>query len=523
MGFNKLIRFAIHHHNQKLMKRKFHCSAEINPPWRGHLREGLERGNPKKSEHVCIYRIPPNMLHVEPKAYIPNNIAIGPYHHGRPHLKDMEDIKLRFFRRLFDPAGPNGSNKLDEAFKELESIEDKARQCYAEEIKFSSDEFLEMMMVDSSFIIQLLREFSELEKNKLNLVPDFSRWMLPAIRREMIMLENQIPQFILRKLFEITNTNGNDHHSSVDALALKFFHPMLKPELGNYDNYSSKLKLKEPGFESEHLVDLFRYSIRPTEISRRRRDIERGIQTNMIYSATQLDEAGVKIKKRDTTSLLDISFGNKFMKRFVKELKIPTLRILDHRATALRNMVAFEKCHNRCHADVTAYVFFFNRLINSSKDVDLLHQKGVVHHSLGCDEELAELINKIAKEIVPDSRESYLYRAVNEANEYVGDNRYAKMRASMVRNYFTSWVVGVTTAGAVFALVFTVIQTICAVYQHKRNGKSLITIFLETTGFISEDDGGDDNNNNIVESNVLIRGGCHCRCCSVKSEEFTSD
>ncbi|MED6116545.1 hypothetical protein PIB30_101255 [Stylosanthes scabra] len=493
MGFNKLIRFAIHHHNHKFLKRKFHCSAEINPPWRGHVREGLEKGNPKKSEHVCIYRIPPNMRHVEPKAYIPNNIAIGPYHHGRPHLKDMEDIKMRFFRRLFDPTGPNGSSKLDQAFKELESIEDKARKCYGEEIKFSRDEFLEMMMVDSSFIIQLLREFYELENNKLNLVPDFSRWMLPAIRREMIMLENQIPLFVLRKLFEITNTNANHHHSSVDALALKFFQPMLN---------SSKLKLNEPDLESEHFVDLFRCSIRPTEISGRR-DIERGIQTNMIYSATQLDEAGVKIKKRDTTSLLDISFGNKLMGKFVKELKIPTLRILDHRATALRNMVAFEKCHNRCHADVTAYVFFFNRLINSSKDVDLLHQKGVVHHSLGCDEELAELINNIAKEIVPDSRESYLYKDVNEANEYVGGSKYAKTRASMVRNYFTSWVVGVTTAGAVFALVFTVIQTICAVYQHKRNGKSLITIFLETTGFISEDDGdgdGDNNNNNIVES-----------------------
>ncbi|MED6125940.1 hypothetical protein PIB30_073423 [Stylosanthes scabra] len=499
MGFkNLLIRFAIHH-NHKITKRKFHCSAEINPPWRGHLREGLEKGNPKESEHVCIYRIPPNMRQVEPKAYIPNNIAIGPYHHGRPHLKDMEHIKMRLFRRLFDPAGPNGSNKLDEAFKELESLEDRARQCYAEEIKFSRDEFLEMMMVDASFIIQLMREFSE---NEFNNVHDLSRWMLPTIRREIIMLENQIPLFLLTKLFNITNTGT----SSFESLTLRFLYPLLKSGSGN--NFPQTVKAE---FKLQHLLDALRSSVRPVIGGRD----QRGTQTNMIYTATELEESGVKIKSHDTEKLLDIRFGNKLLRKFVKELKIPTLHISDHRGTVFRNMVAFEKCHKRCYPDVTTYVFFFNRLINSSKDVALLHRKEVLNHSLGCDEEVAELINNIAKEIVPDSSESYLYKAVNEANEYVGVNRYAKMRASMVRNYFTSWVVGLTTAGAVFALGFTIIQTICAVYQHKRNGKTLYEIFLETIDFIKSDN---DSNNDVVERKALICG-CSCAsCCTVKSE-----
>ncbi|XP_057756863.1 UPF0481 protein At3g47200-like [Arachis stenosperma] len=486
MGFNNLIRFALHH-NYKFMKRKFHCSAEINPYWRGHVREGLERGNPKESEHVCIYRIPRNMRQVEPKAYIPNNIAIGPYHHGRPHLNEMEDIKMRLFRRLFDPSGPNGSAKLDEAFKELESLQDKARECYAEKIKFSSDEFLEIMMIDGSFIIQLLREFSESEFNK---VDDLSRWMLPTIRREMIMLENQIPLFVLTKLYEITN-NGN---TSLESLALKFLYPLLRS--GSSKNFPQTVKAD---FELQHLLDILRSGVRPVIGGRD----QRGSQTNMIHTATELVESGVKIKTHDTPKLLDIRFGNKLLKKLVKELTIPTLHISDHRGTVFRNMVAFEKCHKRCYPDVTTYMFFFNRLINSPKDVALLHHNGVLNHSLGCDEEVAEVINNIAKEILPDSSESYLYKAVNEANEYVG-SRYAKKRASMVRNYFTSWVVGVTTAGAVFALAFTVIQTICAVYQHKRKGKSLFTIFLETFGFVDSSNSASDNdinnNNNILES-----------------------
>lgn len=63
---------------------------------------------------VCIYRVPPNMRQVEPKAYRPNNISIGPYHYGDPRLQNMEMIKRKFFRRLFDANDVNGT-KLNDA------------------------------------------------------------------------------------------------------------------------------------------------------------------------------------------------------------------------------------------------------------------------------------------------------------------------------------------------------------------------------------------------------------------------
>jgi hypothetical protein len=123
-------------------------------------------------------------------------------------------------------------------------------------------------------------------------------------------------------------------------------------------------------------------------------------------------------------------------------------------------MVAFEKCHKRCNPDMTTYMFFLNRLINSAEDVSVLHYKGIIHHSLGNDEHVAELINNIAKEIVPDMNESYLYKVVNEANEYLSCWR-ARFRASLVHNYLTSWAVGLSTLGALLVLYFTFIQAIC--------------------------------------------------------------
>lgn len=156
---------------------------------------------------------------------------------------------------------------------------------------------------------------------------------------------------------------------------------------------------------------------------------------------------------------MDISFGKKWG-IMIKELTIPPLYIGDHRGTVFRNIVAFEKCHKRCNPDMTTYMFFLNRLINSADDVTVLHYKGVIHHSLGNDEHVAELINNIAKEIVPDMNESYLYKVVNEANDYL-DSWRARIRASVVHNYLTSWAVGLSTLGALLALYFTFIQAVC--------------------------------------------------------------
>ncbi|MED6134516.1 hypothetical protein PIB30_037654 [Stylosanthes scabra] len=405
MECNKFIRLAF----QKFSRRSIHSTAERFSNWRGLIRKELESGGnnlpnnyEEGSDSVCIYRIPQNMLEVEPKAYTPHSISIGPYHFGKPHLQDMEHLKLRFFRRLFDPNGPNGA-KLDEAFNALESVEDKARQCYMEmeKIRLSRDEFLHMMMVDASFIIQLLRDFS---LNKFDQVPNLSRWKLPLIRREMIMLENQLPLFVLAKLLELTDDSRSER---LDALALRFFLPMLTS--GSSNNIPKSV---ESEFRIEHLLDLLRSSVVPKLSG----EEQRGSQNNMIYSITELKNAGVKIKAGHNRKVLDISFGNRYLGMFVKELTIPALHLTDHRGTILRNIVAFEKCHERCKPDVTTCMFFFN----TEEDVALLHYKGVLNHPLGSDKVVAELINNITKEIAPDFKESYLHKVVNDANKYFG-------------------------------------------------------------------------------------------------------
>ncbi|WVZ20523.1 hypothetical protein V8G54_007845 [Vigna mungo] len=449
MACAKLVRLA----NHMSSTRKIHSTANrMSSNWRDHMKNELEIGHSGKQEQshhpVCIYRVPYNMRRVEPKAYRPNNISIGPCHHGAPHLRNMEALKKRFYRSLFN----NDANaaKLDQAFNFLEEQETNVRRCYNEDIKLSSDEFLQMVLVDGSFIVQLLRDLSA---NEFGKVRSLSPWMLPIIRREMIMLENQLPMFVLSKLFELTSVDSSPSgpNNCLQDLALRFFYPLLQVD----SDYTLDTK-KVGELRGLHFLDLLRSAIRPDLKGEKPRDF----QPHMIRSVTELIEAGVKIKADESKQLLDISFGKKWG-FLIRQLTIPPLYINDHRGTVFRNIVAFENCHKDCNPDVTTYLFFFNGLINSARDVSLLHYKGVLHHSLGNDNTVSELINNVTKEIVRDKNESYLNKVVNGANSYFA-SFYARKRASLVHHYLTSWVVGVSTIGALLALYFTFIQTVCS-------------------------------------------------------------
>ncbi|WJX28137.1 hypothetical protein P8452_16891 [Trifolium repens] len=272
MSCKKLISFTF----QKLCKRRFHDIASTGSKyWRGLVEKEIKSGKiEEKNESLCIYKVPPNMLNVEPKAYIPNNISIGPYHYGSQHLQEMEILKNKFFHRLFDPKGANG-DKLEEACKFLEKEEINARNCYMGEIKLSRDEFLKMMLVDGSFIIQLLRDLSD---NNFKHVPSLSRWMLPTIRRELIVLENQLPMFVLTKLFELTDkTSSPQPQKSFYNLAFKFFYQLLQYQSRETPECQTANK-----FKTEHVLDLLRHNIRPKLIG----EELRGCQSQMIHSIT---------------------------------------------------------------------------------------------------------------------------------------------------------------------------------------------------------------------------------------------
>ncbi|XP_038680193.1 UPF0481 protein At3g47200-like [Tripterygium wilfordii] len=147
---------------QKMSRRRLHTiinktSTNLRVP----LEEELKTNIPNKGNGACIYRVPKNMIDVEPKAYTPNIISIGPYHHGSQYLRKMEELKWRFFHRLFDPSNLNGL-KLEPVIDAMEELETETRRCYADAAsQLGNQNFVLMMLIDGCFVVELLRELSK--------------------------------------------------------------------------------------------------------------------------------------------------------------------------------------------------------------------------------------------------------------------------------------------------------------------------------------------------------------------------
>ncbi|KAE8704694.1 hypothetical protein F3Y22_tig00110446pilonHSYRG00001 [Hibiscus syriacus] len=105
-------------------------------------------------ETCCMHRVPHRLRQVNKKAYEPNVISIGPYHRGKPHLAPMEVIKERCFWEVAEET----NRGMVEFESEMTPFENEARKCYEEPLDLPSQKFVQVMIFDGCFIVQLIRK-----------------------------------------------------------------------------------------------------------------------------------------------------------------------------------------------------------------------------------------------------------------------------------------------------------------------------------------------------------------------------
>ena len=258
---------------------------------------------PVQWRECCIYKVPKKLRQVNKEAYTPKLISIGPFHHGEKDLRgekelrdeenenvprDMEMLKVRYFKDFCYRTG----KCQKEIARIIEENEVKIRHCYAEISKLNSEDFVKMVLVDSTFIIELFLTNQENEKriqeNEPLLKNDAKKedeedyilskpWLVEGIKQDLKLLENQLPFFILKELYDqISYAEKNNEISFLD-LACGYF-------------YVSESKIPD-GKEVKHFTDLVRYSYCPPIQHSKGYPI-----TNHLYSATKLYGAGVMFR-----------------------------------------------------------------------------------------------------------------------------------------------------------------------------------------------------------------------------------
>uniref|UniRef100_M4DC74 Uncharacterized protein n=1 Tax=Brassica campestris TaxID=3711 RepID=M4DC74_BRACM len=355
------------------------------------------------SNQCCIYKVPNTLRRLNPDVYSPRLVSFGPFHRGKEDLQAMEEHKYRYLQSFL----PRVTFSLEDLVRVARTWEEDARSCYAEDVKLNSYEFVKMLVVDGSFLVELILRSRYPHLGFFNLLTPYYQQGTPSIL-EMV----------------------KSHFSCF---------------LSNIDD-----KMFESS-EPEHFVDLLRSCYLPLAPI----ILEEGIST--VYNApkaTELHNAGVKFKPSETSScLLDLKFADGV-------LEIPTIMVDDLTESLFRNIIVFEQCH--CSEKIFLhYIRLLSCFIRSPTDADLLIRSGIFLNSLGVAEDISDVFDSICTEVIFGRK--FYFQSLSENLQSYCNTPWNRWKAILRHDYFHNpWSVASVLA-ALLLLLLTFIQAVCSI------------------------------------------------------------
>ncbi|KAJ3704279.1 hypothetical protein LUZ61_007984 [Rhynchospora tenuis] len=430
-------------------------------------------GEPFKARPVPIFRLPVWFHELNKEYCEPKIISIGPYHWGKDSLRAMEEYKWSTLR---DFLARNENVGIEMYLRELRLLEAQVRACYSETVNKGSNEFVMMLLLDGCFILEF---FLKVRTQQLDGALPAS-WAVGGVMIDLYLLENQIPFFVLHKLWTIQgwgcpNCTGNCplleiicEVISFQAVTFRFRQPQLS--CSNVQHllhlyYCGVLPDFQFGKEQRHLVAgksylwgflwsiIFRKSSNVVSKTAKSTDDEELLSYELIQCATKLHEAGVKFrKKRRPHNMFDITFRNGTM-------EIPYVEIDGVLRNYLWNMVAFEQSQSwQFNKILTSYIGLMNSLIKSEKDVARLEQSGIISNLLQNDEQAATFFCQFSENFGLDYGNHHFHGLFKDVKRY-SELTWHKHRARLVRDYFSSpWSI-ISVVAASILLILTFIMT----------------------------------------------------------------
>ncbi|KAM1060681.1 hypothetical protein ACFX13_025852 [Malus domestica] len=232
--------------------------------WVIQIRKTLEEELDDDSEiPVSVFNVPKTLLASDPDSYTPQEVAIGPYHYLRPELYEMERYKVAAAKRTQKNLQ---CLKFQNLVDQLINLEPRIRACYHKYLDFNGETLGWMMAIDASFLLEILQVYGAKEgkiltrvSSKMSRLVDYSgrNSAHHSILRDLVMLENQIPLFVLRKMSEFLFQSLE----TADEMLLSMLMGLCK-ELSPFkmkDEDLPKIKVSE----CAHLLDFLYQMITP--------------------------------------------------------------------------------------------------------------------------------------------------------------------------------------------------------------------------------------------------------------------
>ncbi|KAJ3683494.1 hypothetical protein LUZ60_013721 [Juncus effusus] len=429
----------------------------------------------------------------------------------------MEHEKWSYLR---DFLARNNEIDLEVYIQEIRPLETEARQCYSEFVQMLSDEFVMMLILDGCFLLEYFLKQEGAQLDGLFV----AYWTEEGTDSDILLLENQLPFFIMHKLFAIYG--GCAHFCEGSCPLVKLIIPFFgygtqEPRwlrLASCNGVHHLLHLFYtcfvPGLQRENnnvvrnqprslVFELFfRFmSWFPQQPSASKytleeeNDVEEGAAEESeeveedgeeeeaeeteevkvkegssleeldinIPCVSELFEAGVRFRrKRKPCHMFDISFQNGIM-------EMPLVEIGFTRKIIYSNVVAFEQSQrNELDMIFTSYMALLDALINMEKDVAVLQECGIMENLLQNEEDAAIFYNHFGDFNTMNYQEHYFRGLFIELRKY-SESTWHKYRAKLMHDYFNNpWAIISIGAGG-FLLILTVVQTYFSVVSGIHN------------------------------------------------------
>nr|CAB3481979.1 unnamed protein product [Digitaria exilis] len=410
----------------------------------------------RQATQEWIHRFPHHLLGIggEDKRYVvPSVVAIGPYHHGLPHLQDMEEVKkvgaYSYCRYRGQP--------VEAVYKEILDVASEVRRCYHAMVvaNLSDEDLAHMMFVDGCFLLSLMVGD---QHDPLSTGCTLSSGN--SFFKDIFMLENQIPWLVFEAIISIDiETTTTTAEESMAAL-LGFVMVMgllLSPANIEEDKIWGCLpkRVVEEVRQEAMLADFANYS--PPHILGLLR------LSSLSIGAIHLVQSGVKLIGR-AGSLGKFADMNCRKKLLFGELSLSPVALNDITTCWLVNMAALESAQATTPVNwdvdgyvVSSYLSMLAMLMDREEDVHVLRRSGVIS-SIFSDQQTLVIFKCFAQNI----RMGFNY--LDTLGEIDGYMRHRPVRIAIHKFVYNNY----KTIAAVLSIAAALIGVMKAIYSLKR-------------------------------------------------------
>ncbi|KAJ0611257.1 hypothetical protein HanHA300_Chr01g0013161 [Helianthus annuus] len=395
-----------------------------------------------------IYMVPGVLRDLSPSSFNPRVVSIGALHREDKNVQAFEGQKVSYLTNLLGLIPVPREEILKSCMQKVYASMEQIKACYIWTKTYDDAEIAEMMVMDACFILGYIQyglEFSGSNELVGNTTLDQN------VAQDLVLLENQIPFFILHEIFQCTILKYKPNTSLVELFypILSYYNLFEAPI--NTDNISTN--------NTRHILSLLHQCYMPEDNVT---SCDTHSLISMIPSAIDLDRAGIKFTiNRNPTWVMGMNVKlNRLPCLFGSlskpTLGMPSLRVGDSTEMVIRNLIAYEQSYQtRNH--ITSYIIAMDMLVNTQEDVATLVGSRVLVNYLGSNEEVANMINNICKNV---TYIDFFYKDQWKTLKMYCGSYWPKNIAWLKRTYFNSpWNIIALLAGIiVFAL--TMIQTI---------------------------------------------------------------